>query len=120
VIEVDDLPVGKFIQKLPIVSGAVSNADNRCLGKLFDYGAQLFAHFPEKRLLPALRRRAHINGVQTIAILVQQANGPSHRLLIPALNSQHTRAIDTNAKGFDCALVQVVRQSILPSLTFRR
>jgi hypothetical protein len=47
VIEVDDLPAGKSIQKLPIVSGAVSSADNRCLGKLFDYGAQLFAHFPE-------------------------------------------------------------------------
>jgi hypothetical protein len=46
VIEVDDMPVGKFIQKLPIVSGAVSNADDRCLGKLFDYDAQLFAHFP--------------------------------------------------------------------------
>jgi hypothetical protein len=29
-------------------------------------------------------------------------------------------AIDTNAKSFDCSLVQVVRQSILPSLPFRR
>src|ERR1700740_1047059 len=76
--------------------------------------------FQRNVFFPLSGRRAHINGVQTIAILVQQANGPSHRLLIPALNSQHTRAIETNAKGFDCALVQVVRQSILPSLPFRR
>ena len=70
----DDLPVGNLIEKLLIVSSAVSNTDNRCLGKLFDRGAQLFAHFPEKRLLPALRRRTHINGVQTIAVPVRQAN----------------------------------------------
>src|SRR5215469_603511 len=77
-----------------------------------------FAHFPEKRLLPALGRRARINGVQTIAILVQQADGPSHSLLIPPFNSQHTRSIDTNANGFDAAPVQVIRQGILPSLPF--
>ena len=32
--EVDDLPVSNLVEKLPVISGAVSNADNRCLGKL--------------------------------------------------------------------------------------
>src|ERR1700740_2472017 len=76
--------------------------------------------FQRNVFFPLSGAEPHINGVQTIAIPVQQANGPSHRLLVPAFNSQHTRAIDTNAKGFDAAPVQVIRQGLLPSLPFRR
>src|ERR1035438_63024 len=78
-VEVQNLLINVGTKKIPVGSCAIRNTDKmRCRIQRL-YPNNLTLHAIEKRLFSILRRRSHINRMQTLATLVVKRKAPCHR-----------------------------------------
>ncbi|AKT38709.1 uncharacterized protein CMC5_028550 [Chondromyces crocatus] len=83
VVEVDDLdPLGqRFVQKRPVVFGAISDLDHGEIGALAQGHAELLREDRLERRLTALGHPADLNGAQALSLGIVERNRPTSDLL---------------------------------------
>src|SRR6202045_1380235 len=93
-VEVQNLLINVGTKKIPVGSCAIRNTDKmRCRIQRL-YPNNLTLHAIEKCLFSILRRRSHINRMQTLATLVVERKAPCHRFPPLLVADQHAGAID--------------------------